>query len=129
VTDSDDTTPDDDSFVIVETNVVALVTHVHIYTSTIQHVVNDHLEIGRNAELPAIQGAVAKTLTAPTYVATSYNRSLVFVDEGSTNASGQPLRVAVRIVSETSARMKTFFFADGSADNVIYRKEDGNEKT
>jgi hypothetical protein len=119
---------EDDPHVVVETSVIPQVRHVRIYESTIQHVIDYHPEIGRNAALPVIQDAVAAAIRDPASVEESYNRSYVFVEENSTDATGNPLRVAVRVVSETSARMKSFYFAEPETEKpVIYRRSDDGQ--
>ena len=110
------------------TPVIPQVTKVRIYDETIQHVMDNHPEIGRHAELPVVRAAVENTLTSPTHVEESYNNSFVFVDHNSTNAAGDPLRVPVRVVEDTEARMKSFYFASTDKPrNVIWRSGDGEK--
>lgn len=110
----------------VITTVINEVQMVAIYPETIHHIIRNHPEIGRNAELPSILHAIETTLTNPSRVERSYNNSFVFVDQNSTNASGEPLRVPVKLVVGTSARMKSAYFAStqGSRD-VIWTRTDG----
>lgn len=108
--------------VIIVTVPVGL-TQVRLYPETIQHVVEEHPEIP--AELPIIAEAVVKALQDPSHVELSYSNSYVFVDRTSTNRAGDALRVPVKVIGNGSARVKTFYFATGSAAaNVIWRKDD-----
>jgi hypothetical protein len=119
---------EDDPHFVVETDVIPEVTSVRIYQSSLQHVIVHRPEIGRNVHLPSIVGAVTKGLTGPTTVEPSYNQSFVFVDEDSTDVRGQPLRIAVRVVSGTSCRMKSFYFAEPENPKpTIYRRSDNDK--
>ena len=68
--------------------------HIRLYRKTIEKVAQFHPEVP--AELPSILSAVACCIKAPSFVATSYGNSYVFVDEVSVNRSGLPLLVAVK---------------------------------
>jgi len=107
---------------VIKTSVLpAELTEVRFYAETVDHVRAEHPEVP--IELPSITEATEQAISNPTQVEKSYNNSYVFVDAGTTNAGGDPLRVPVKRVSETSGRVKTVFFAstEGSR-NVIYRK-------
>jgi len=110
----------------VVTTVISEVQMVAIYPETIDHIIRNHPEIGRNAGLPSLLHAIETTLTNPSLVEKSYNNSFVFVDQNSTNASGEPLRVPVKVVEGTSARLKSAYFAStqGSRE-VIWTRTDG----
>lgn len=63
-------------------------------------------------------------LTVPNNLPAGRTGQLVFVDDKSTNRSGQPLLVPIKIVDGTSARVSTVFFAEANtAAVVIYNKE------
>ena len=111
-------TEPEDPYVTIQTSVIPEVSEVRIYESTIQHVIDHHPEIGRNIHLPVFRAAVHSTLENPTSVEPSHNNSFVFVDENTTDVRGQPLRVPVRVVTGTSARMKTAYFASRSVPIV-----------
>lgn len=98
------------------------VTEVRVYDETLDHVRRRHPEVP--AELPSIAHAVAEAIDNPTHIEKSHSNSYVFVSYASTNRSGDPLRVPVKIVEGTSARMKTFYFASLSYDpEIIWQKE------
>jgi hypothetical protein len=79
---------------------------------TIDHVRRQHPEIP--ADLPSLAHAVEQAVRHPSRIEKSYGGSYVFVCDASTNRSGDPLRVPVKIVQGTSARLKTFYFATPS---------------
>lgn len=108
----------------IYTNVIPEVDTVRFYQETIVHVKAQHPEVP--IELPCVDTAVSKAIAEPTHVESSYSNSFVFVDAGSTNRSGDPLRVPVKIIEgTTSARVKTVYFASTEADNnVIWRRSD-----
>jgi hypothetical protein len=96
---------------------------IRLYDETIEHVIDEHPEVP--IELPSIQEAVTKAVTAPTHVEGSYNNSVVFVDANTTNRSGDPLRVPVKHVRGTSGRIKSVYFASTSGErNIIWRRGD-----
>jgi hypothetical protein len=110
------------TFVTLKTTAVSAVTEVRFYAETEQHIRDGHPEV--HIDLPSIYGAVQKAVEVPTHVEQSYANSYVYVDSTSTNQSGDPLRVPVRIVGPTtSARVKTAYFAATPAGaNVIWRR-------
>ena len=110
-------------FKVILTTVIPEVTEVRFYQETVEHVRAEHPEVA--LELPSVAAATEAALVNPTHVEQSYNRSFVFVGAGSTNASGDPLRIPVRVVEGTSARVKTVYFATTqTGDNVIWRRND-----
>jgi hypothetical protein len=108
---------------ITITVVPRLITEVRVYEETIAHA-SEHAEIPK--ELPCIIEAVEGALKAPTHIEVSpHPSSYVFVDATTTNRSGDPLRVPVKVVDGTSARMKTFFFGKPNyAPTVIWERSD-----
>ena len=101
-----------------------LVTEVRVYAETIDHIRDEHPEIP--IELPSLIHGMTNTLEQPAYIEQG-NRpnTYVYVDPTSTNASGDPFRVPVKIISGTSALVKTAFFA--SPENpplIVWRRGD-----
>lgn len=110
-----------DEYTLIKTTVFTGVTEVRFYEETVGHIKEEHPEIP--IELPSIHGSVEKCIVSPTHVEGSYGNSFVFVDAESTNASGDPLRVPVKIVEGTSARVKTAYFASTSGErNIVWRR-------
>jgi hypothetical protein len=109
------------TFVTMKTTAIPAVTEVRLYAETEQHIREEHPEVP--IDLPSVHGAIQKAVEAPTHVEESYANSYVYVDATSTNASGDPLRVPVKVVgTSTSARIKTVYFASTpSSANVIWR--------
>ncbi|SHE69154.1 hypothetical protein SAMN02745157_0722 [Kaistia soli DSM 19436] len=94
---------------IIRTEIISSIDEVHLYDTTLAHIHEGHPEV--QVYLPSILNAIEQAIVSPTFVELSYGNSLVFVDESSTNHSGDPLRVPVKIVQGTSGRVKTAFFA------------------
>jgi hypothetical protein len=94
---------------LISTSVYPGVTEVRLYAQTVEHVKEHHPEIP--LELPCISAAVEQCIVSPTSVEASYSNSVIFVDTDTTNASGDPLRIPVKIVEGTSGRVKTIYFA------------------
>jgi hypothetical protein len=109
------------AFIRFKTAVIPAITEVRLYAETEQHIRDDHPEVP--VDLPSVHGAIQKAVETPTHIEQSYSNSYVYVDAGSTNASGDPLRVPVKVISETtSARAKTAYFASTPAGaTVIWR--------
>lgn len=110
-----------DEFTLIKTAVFSGVTDVRFYDDTIEHIKENHPEVP--ILLPSIYSGVERCLLQPTHIEGSYGNSYVFVDAQSTNASGDPLRVPVKIVEGTSARVKTVLFASSSGTpNIVWRR-------
>jgi hypothetical protein len=111
------------TFVVMKTTAIPAVTEVRFYADTEQHIRDEHPEVP--IDLPSIHGAVRKAIEAPSHIEKSYANSYIYVDKTSTNVSGDPLRVPVKVVGTgTSARVKTAYFAsDPSSANVVWRAE------
>ncbi|WP_149343251.1 hypothetical protein [Neorhizobium sp. P12A] len=76
-------------------------------------------------ELPSLMTAVQNAIENPTVVESSYTNSYVFIDHASTNFTGEPLKVPVKITEGTSARVKTVFFSGSTKpENTVYRNSD-----
>lgn len=107
---------------VISTNILSSLTEVRFYEETVSHVKEEHPEVP--IELPCVASAVEGAIKNPTHVESSYGNSVIFVDAGTTNKAGEPLRVPVKHVAGTSGRIKTVYFASGnSTPNVIWRKE------
>jgi hypothetical protein len=113
-----------DKYVIVPISAPLSLTEVRIYESTIAHA-SKHL-----AEFPTdmeqMVEAVRHGLMHPTHLEGSYGDSIVFIDAGTTNFSGDPLQVPVKpIAGTTSGRVRTFYFGSvSSTANIIWRRPD-----
>jgi hypothetical protein len=108
-------------FTLITTTVFSNVETVRFYDETLEHIKEQHPEIP--IELPSIHQSVERAIVHPSHIEASYSNSYVFVDAETTNAFGDPLRVPVKIVEGTSARVKTVFFATTSgAPNIVWRK-------
>lgn len=107
---------------IIRTEVLSNVTEVHLYEETIEHVKSNHPEVP--IELPSIDASVENAIVNPTHVEVSYNNSYVFVDANSTNSSGDPLRVPIKVVTGTSGRVKTIFFGTAAPKPIVWTRDE-----
>jgi hypothetical protein len=117
---------DDTPILVITVTSISEVATVHLYGDTLLHVEDHHPEV--QPLLPSIIAAVEAAIIGPSSVEQDRPNTYVFVDENSTNAEGDPLRVAVRLVPNTqrSARVTTFYFASTEyVPNVVYRREGG----
>ncbi|RYX90977.1 MAG: hypothetical protein EON84_13275 [Bradyrhizobiaceae bacterium] len=105
-------------YIKIKTAAVSAVTEVYLYDETIAKVVVGHPEIP--AELPSIQDAVKQAIVNPTRTKQDRPRTVVYIDDATTNAGGDPLVVPCRIVGGTSARVASFYFA--SSENTEVKK-------
>ncbi len=111
-------------FRIIETSIISELKEVRLYDETIQHICKEHPEVPIN--LPSIVIGVEQAVANPTHVEKSYESSYVFVDESSTNSTGDPLRVPVKVIGERSGRIRTAFFASTSGPKeIVWRRSDG----
>ena len=105
------------------TNVIPAITEVLLYEETIEHAMQNHPEF---MLLPSIIQAVEKTVVNPTSVFQRSASTFVYSDDETTNHSGDPLLVPVKVVQGTSGRVRTFYFASTeNFANVIWRKSNG----
>ena len=117
---------DDIPVLIITVTSTPEVATVHLYEETLVHVQERHPEV--QPLLPTIVAAVETAVFSPTRVEQDRPNAFTFVDENSTNAEGDPFRVAVRLVpgTERSARVTTFYFASTDyVPNTIFRRENG----
>ena len=115
--------PPDDAYESIETNIVDTVETVRLYEETIADLKTKHPEIP--VELPSIRQAVRNAVQNPTHVEQSSGESFVFVDSETTNRSGDPLKVPVKLIEDTSARVRTVYFASSTAErNIVWRRTD-----
>jgi hypothetical protein len=111
-------------YMTLETNIIPQVTHVRVYQDELlEHVAERHPEIPLLL-VPSFVAAVETAITNPTHVESSLvPNKYVFVDARTANASGDPLRVPVKLVDGTSARTSTLFFASPNYETRIIWKE------
>ena len=110
-----------DDFIAVESAIIPEIREIRLYAETVDHVRKHHPEIP--ASFPTLEFAVLETLRNPTHVEKSYQSSYVFVNTHSMNRSGDPLRVPIKIVAGTSARVKSFYFATPITEpTIIWRR-------
>jgi len=110
-----------DEFTLIKTAVFSGVTDVRFYQEeTLAHIL-EHEEFP--ILLPSIHGAIERTIVYPTHIQASYGNAFVFVDAETTNWSGDPFHVPVKIIEGTSARIRTAYFA-GPAGNpqIVWRR-------
>lgn len=107
---------------VFRTSILSNLREVRLYDDTLDHIRDHHPEVP--IELPSVTEAVGRAVEMPTHVESSGERHFVFVDSKSTNASGDPLRVPVKLVEGTSGRIQTVYFAQTvTSRNVIWRSE------
>jgi hypothetical protein len=106
---------------IITTSVLKDIEEVRLYEDTSEHIRENHPEVP--ILLPSVQSAVEKAIVEPTHVEQSYGGSYVFVDRESTNRSGDPLRVPVKLIGERSGRVRTAYFAETTGPNVVWRRD------
>ena len=111
-----------EDFQSFQTNIIPAITEVRLYKSTIQHVIEHHEEF---LVLPSIIQAVGDTVVNPTRVAQREKDVFVYTNGNTTNRSGKPLQVPVKIVQGTSARVRSFYYASTTiSDTVIWGGSD-----
>jgi len=109
------------TFTLIRTKVIGGLTEVRFYDDTITKIRRGHPEVP--VELPSILSAAARAITHPSRVEQSHSNTYVYVDASTTNASGDPLRVPVRLVRGTSGRVTSVYFASRPATAyVIWRR-------
>lgn len=112
-------------FKIIATAVFSTVTEVRLYDETIEHIKEGHPEVP--IELPSISAAVENTIVNPTHIEESHTNSYVFVDSLSTNSSGDPLRVPVKLVDGSSGVVKSAYFASTGVKKIVWSKGTDDE--
>lgn len=111
---------------VIKTKVVRQVTRARLYDETVAKVKAGHPEVP--AELPVVIQAVSTAIESPTQVEKTDEKSYVFVDANSTNASGDPFRVPVKVVRGTSTRVASYYFATPDYEpEIIWRKADATD--
>lgn len=103
-------------YIKIETSAVEVVTEVLLYDETIAKVAIGHPEVPYH--LPSMAEAVTKAIKQPTRVNRNRPKSVVYIDDATTNAGGNPLVVPCRIVEGTSARVASFYFASSEKTEV-----------
>jgi hypothetical protein len=97
------------SYIKIKTSAVAVVTEVLLYDETMAKVASGHREVP--LELPSMAEAIKKAVINPTRTKQNRPRSVVYIDDATTNAGGDPLIIPCRIVEGTSARVTSIYFA------------------
>src|SRR5262249_34669706 len=108
-------------FKVIFTSAIPLITEVRLYEETIEKVRKGHPEVP--ILLPSISNAVDGAIANPTGYFPSYNNSYVYLDEETTNASGDALHVPCQLIKgTTSARVRSIYFAEVDASKIRRRK-------
>jgi hypothetical protein len=124
----------DDPHVVIPTSATPQVTEVRVYDSTFTHIGEQHgaqlgsafthvgerhgVELGSILRLPAMSQAITSAIESPTHIEPGNPGSLKFVDTASTNIEGEPLKLLVKVVSGTSGRLQTLYFAPLSSTAI-----------
>jgi hypothetical protein len=108
-------------FIVFYTNVYPVITEVRLYEETIEHIKTSHPEVP--IELPSVLNAIENAVKEPSWIEVGQTpNSYVYVDHNSTNKSGDPLRVPVKVVEGTSGYVKTAFFANHPSPKIVWSK-------
>lgn len=111
-------------YTLIATAVIPELTEVRLYDETVDKVRRGHPEVP--AHLPSLVAAVTNALANPALVERIDGGNYVYIDTGTTNASGDPLRVPVKRIARSSGRVKSFYFASSErAARVVWRKVHG----
>lgn len=109
---------------VVETSVIPAVSHVRIYDETLTHIAEEHPEF--DPFLPSLEHAIIDALANPTSVRASNaaygGTSYKFTSEDHKRGNNQ-LVVPVKVVSGTSALVKTAYFADAVTGDVVWSRD------
>lgn len=98
---------------------------VRFYEETRAHIWNSHPELGRIfVGLPSFDKAIETALSGPDRVLQSDRNSLVFISQRSTNATGQPLCIPVKLIGVgRSGYVKTAYFGSiRAARGLVYER-------
>jgi len=111
-----------EDYLLIQTHATESVTEVRLYDETLDHIAEEHPEIP--VYLPSIQTAIVSAIQSPTHIEQSQHvGAFVFVDAGSTDAFGNPLRVPLKPIAGTSALVKTSFFGKPNyTPTIIWRR-------
>jgi hypothetical protein len=113
---------DSDPFIEIRTAVIPQIKLILLCESTTEHIVTEHPEMALPMLREAVVAAVSTTTTSVHTSRTSSN-SVVFVDAGTTNGSGDPLRVPVKIMGQGTGIVRSAYFASSkSHGDVIWRR-------
>jgi hypothetical protein len=113
-----------DDYRLIPTSVISSVTEVRLYSETVEKVKAGHEEVP--IHLVSMDNAIDSCVQNPTHVEVNGDSKYVFVSHESTNASGDPLRVPVKVVEGTSARITSVYFAEGNSTadaRTIWRRQ------
>jgi hypothetical protein len=110
-----------DDFEEYESNILPNLGIIRFYRETFFHILENHPEV--RIELPSIYKAIERTIRDPMHVELSYQGTYVFVDGETTNKSGDPFRVPVKLVSRGgSGRIRTAYFATAANPTIAWRR-------
>lgn len=117
----------DEHFVTYSTDVISEVTDVRFYEDTVKKIRMGHREVP--VGYPSINAAIVEGLTNPTHIESRKPGHYLFVDSTSTNQSGDAMRMPLKVIEGTSARLQSVYFASTSEDgsNVIWRSSNGKK--
>lgn len=111
-------------FTIIKTAAFHLVTEVRVYEETIEHIRDGHPEVP--IDLPSLMAGLEGTISNPSHIETgNRENTLIYVDEHSTNASGDPFRVPVKVIEGTSGLLKTAYFATPTNPGLVVWRRNG----
>jgi hypothetical protein len=105
------------------TSVYDLITEARLYEDTIGHIISEHPELP--IELPSMLLAIKAAIANPSWIEASRTnvKSFIFVDANTTNRSGDPLRIPIKLIVGTSGLVKTAYFAKSPTfPRIIWRR-------
>ena len=100
---------------IVTSGVPHLYPDVHIYDTVLSHISDNHPE--EHSRLDDIYQTIEKPDLI--YQSKTHNTSVILVNTSSTSASGDPLRVIVKNVSDGTALMSTAYFTSSANQGLL----------
>jgi len=103
-------------YIKIKTSAVPAVTEVRLYAETVAKIIQGHQEVPLG--LPSMSAAVEKAVVKPTRVKQNRPHTVLYIDDATTNAGGDPLVVPCRIVEGTSARVTSIYFASSESTEV-----------
>ena len=106
---------------VVTSGVPELYPDVNIYDTTLEHIKDDHPEEFSHLDI------VYQTIEKPHRVHKSKTnpRSVILINEECTSASGDPLRVPIKVISATEAIMSTAYFSSSTDQGpLLWSKQD-----
>lgn len=109
-------------FKSIQSTIIPNLQEILFYESALAHLVEGHPEFLLPSLHRAIESAVSITATS-VHVSSTSPSSVIFVDSNTTNRRGQPLRVPVKLLGNSTGSIKTAYFASSKSPDVeIWRK-------